>query len=49
MLISDLEYLEPMLAVDGISLLQPNEIAHPCGLKAKYFFNDEFTLYDVTH
>lgn len=49
MLISDLDYIVPMVAADGISYLQPNEIAHPCGLKAKYYFNDEYTFYDVTH
>lgn len=36
-----------MEKVDGdIELYDGNDVAMPCGLKAKYFFDDIFELYD---
>jgi len=28
------------------NLLNPNDVANPCGLAAKYFFNDSYELFD---
>lgn len=33
-------------AVDGTPLI-PSEPAIPCGVAAKYFFNDVYTIYDA--
>ena len=33
----------PYPALDG-TVLNPNSVAYPCGLIAKYFFNDTFSL-----
>lgn len=34
----------PLNAVDGTTVLNPDDDANPCGLRAKYFFTDTFAL-----
>jgi hypothetical protein len=33
--------------LDGLTILDPNAIANPCGLIAKYRFNDTFSLFET--
>ena len=37
------------LAMDGTTSLDQSATANPCGLVAKSFFNDEFTLKDSSN
>jgi hypothetical protein len=34
-----------VLAVDGVTQLNPKDIAYPCGLIAKTVFNDTYSIF----
>lgn len=38
----------PLTAVDGSTVLNPEDDANPCGLRAKYYFTDTFSLAETS-
>ncbi len=38
----------PLTAVDGSTVLSPDDDANPCGLRAKYYFTDTFALTETS-
>jgi len=38
---------EGVMSVDGLTPLDPNGVAHPCGLIAKSFFNDTYVIQKI--
>jgi hypothetical protein len=45
-IMSDLGTYNPGTAFDGVTQLPSSTVANPCGLIAKYFFNDRYQLTD---
>ncbi len=43
---SNLSTYNPGTAFDGVTRLPSSTVANPCGLIAKYFFNDRYELVD---